>query len=314
MTRVRRVAVLAAVLGACSGDDTAKPEIVVADAGATPQLLGATATTVFWSASGGGMATLVSGASIASLPAQGAQLASAVGPVAAAGDHVIFVTDRATISLVDATGTVQSVTGGTPDIVAGSSAEMPVVAWTVGAMVSWGVDAVQRTVTLNKVVSCDNARVTSEHIYVAVDDPNGRRLLRIEQRNGNITPITSSVTWAPMFPGGGTAGSTYKGRIVGADDDAALWLVEEMPSRRAILVREPLVGEPSVLLQHIAGASGFFVAPDALYWQEGDALLTAPRAGGDADIAATGIGTAGAYADGYIYFTSGVAIERVRVK
>jgi hypothetical protein len=69
-----------------------------------------------------------------------------------------------------------------------------------------------------------------------------------------------------------------------------------------------------VLLEHIRGASGFFATADSLYWQEADALLTAPRTGGAASIVASDLGPVGAVADGYAYFTQGVAIERLRVE
>lgn len=317
MTRTLRPAVLAVVLGACGSDSASAPEIVVADAtldGAAPRLIGATATTVFWSGASGS-STLVAGASLASLPAQASQqLASGVGPVAHAGDHVVFVTDRAIISRVDSTGAIEPVASGTPEALAGSAAAVPVVAWSAGPVVSWGATDAQMTATLTKIDDCDHALVTAQQIYVACDGTSGRRLLRIDQRTGDVTPITAASTWAPMFPGGGMAGATYSGRIVGGDDDGALWLVEEMPSRRGILVLEPVVGEPSVLLEHIARASGFFASADTLYWQESDALLSAPRAGGAASIVAAQIGTTGAFADGYVYFTNGTAIERLRVE
>jgi hypothetical protein len=114
-----------------------------------------------------------------------------------------------------------------------------------------------------------------------------------------------------MFPGGASDGATYRGRIVHADDDGALWLVEEIPSGRGIVVSEPVQGDATVLLEHLAGASGFFATPDALYWQEDDALLSAPRAGGAAEIISSLPGPAGALADGYIYFVDGTAIKRL---
>jgi hypothetical protein len=43
-------------------------------------------------------------------------------------------------------------------------------------------------------------------------------------------------------------------------------------------------------------------------------LLTAPRTGGAASIVASDLGPVGAVADGYAYFTQGVAIERLRVE
>ena len=316
MARGLRFAIVAAALGAC-GDDgaTRTPEVVIADAslgGSMPTVLGATATTVFWSSSSGAT-TLVGGASLASLPAQGSQLAAASGPVAHAGDYVAFVTDG-TISRVDAAGTVQRLTAGAPDALGAGSASPPVIAWTVGPVLSWGPDDAQSTATFTKIDSCDHAFVASQQIYVACDGASGRRLLRVDQRSGDVTPVIASSTLAPMFPGGAMAGSTYRGRIVDGDNEGVLWLVEEMPSQRAILVLQPLQGEPTLLLEHVARASGFFATADSLYWQEGDALLTAPRSGGPAAIVATDLGTVGAVADGYAYFTHGVAIERLRVE
>jgi len=142
---------------------------------------------------------------------------------------------------------------------------------------------------------------------------SGPGLRRIEQNSGMITPVTASSTWGPMFPGGSPIGATYKGRIVDANDDGALWLVEEMPSGRGIVVSEPVQGDATLLLEHVNGATGFFATSDAMYWQEGDELLTAPRAGGAASIVATLPGPAGAIADGYAYFVDGNAIKRLPV-
>lgn len=304
----------AAVLGACGGDDTTA-EVVLRDAtlgGSPPAVFGATADVVMWSASTGAT-TLVAGSSLASLPATGTQLATSTGPVAHDGDHVLFVADD-TISRAGVDGTVRRILTAAPDVLAGGGSPAAAFAWTAGPVVSWGIDDTQLTATLTKIDRCDHARVTGQHVYVACDGTSGRRLLRIDQRTAAITPVTASSTWAAMFPGGGRTGATYRGRIADADDDGALWLVEEMPSGRGIVVLEPVQGEPSVLLEHLSGATAFFRTDDALYWQEGDALLTAPRAGGAASIAASLPGPAGAFADGYVYFTHGVAIERLRVE
>jgi hypothetical protein len=308
---VRCCAMLVAVLGACGGDSTDPTEVVIADAslgGAAPSVLGATSTTVFWSAS-----TRIGGGSLASLPAAGAELAVASGPVAHAGEHVVFVADG-NISHVDIEGVVQRITTGAPDAVAGNAAASPVVVWTTGPMVEWGVDDPQMTTSLPRIDRCDHLRVTAKQIYVAADGASTRRLLRIDQQTGDITAITASSTWAPMFPHGGTAGATYRGRIVDADDEGVLWLVEEMPTERGLLVSAPMQGDASVLLDHVSGASGFFASETALYWQEGDELLTAPRTGGAASIVASLPGPAGGFADGYVYFTNGAAIERLRVE
>lgn len=300
-----------ATAGACGGSESG-PEIVVPDAslgGAPPVLLGATATTVFWSAASGATSTLIGGASVASLPATGMQLASATGAIAQAGDHVLFV-DGSRILRVDGTGSVEGVDSGTPEALGGDAS---ITAWGMGADVAWKGSA-NGSATLIRIDRLDHLRVANRQIHIAADGAGGRRLVRVDAGSGTPTSVTTSASWAPMFPGGGIAGSTYQGRIVDADDEAALWLVEEMPSERGILVREPVQGEASVLLEHVKHASGFFASADALYWQEGDALLTASRAGGPADIAATLTGTAGAFADGYIYIADGAAISRLRVE
>lgn len=306
-------ATLAVLLTACGSDSGPSFELVISDArvdGGAPVVLGATASTVTWSASAGGGITLVARGSLAKLPTEQQKVATATGPVATAGDSVLFAADN-TISRVDVDGTVERLTAGTPEALAGSAEAVPVIAWTSGAVVSWGVDDAQRTATLTKIDRCDHARVSSHHIFVAADGASGRRLLRIEQSTGVITPVTASSTWAPMFPGTAADGSTYRGRIVHADDDGALWLVEEMPSGRGIVVSEPVQGDAAVLLEHLTNASGFFATPDALYWQEDDALLSAPRAGGPAEIVASLPGAAGAVADGYVYFVDGTAIKRL---
>jgi hypothetical protein len=214
---------------------------------------------------------------------------------------------------VDASGVIEGVNNATPDTLAGS-ASGEITAWAKGADVTWDGGAASGTATLPRIERCDHLRVADREIHIAADGTSGRRLLRIDRVSAEVTSVTSSATWATMFPGGSIAGSAYQGRIVDADDEAALWLVEEMPSERAILVREPVQGESTILLEHVAHATGFFASSEALYWQEGDALLTAPRTGGPASIEATIAGTAGAFADGYIYIADGAAISRLRVE
>jgi hypothetical protein len=215
---------------------------------------------------------------------------------------------------VDGAGTVEGVNNGTPEVLGGSASETAITVWATGADVTWSGGAGSGSATLTRIDRCDHLRVADRQIHIAADGAGGRRLLRVDAGSAEVTSVTTSATWAPMFPGGSIAGSTYRGRIVDADGEAALWLVEEMPSERAILVREPVQGEATVLLEHVAHAAGFFASADALYWQEGDALLTAPRTGGPASIAATLTGSAGAYADGYVYITDGAAISRLRVE
>ncbi len=305
----------AAGVGACGSDSDPTSETVVANAslaGAAPRVLAVTPTTVFWSAAQGST-TLVGAASLTSLPAPGGQIATSAGPVAPAGEHVVVIEDGL-ISRVDPDGTARRIVSGMPDAVAGSSAEPPVLAWSTAATLAWGIDDVQMSIDLTKVDACDHLYVTPRRILVAADGATGRRVLSVDQRTGDATPITSSDAWASMFPDGPRPSSTYAGRIVGGDDDEVLWLVEETPSRRAILISHSATREPTVLLQYITGATAFFTTDDALYWQEDDALLTAPRAGGAASIAANLPGAAGAISGGFIYFTNGSAIERMRVE
>lgn len=303
-------------LGACGEPAATSSEVVVADAtlgGAPPVVISATAGAVMWTSSPSAGMTHVGGASVATLPAQGQDLATASGPVAPAGDYVVFAASGR-ISRVTLGGAPERIVAVTPDALGGNEKVPPVSAWTSGGVLSWGVDSEEMTATLTRVDSCDHARVTSGDIFVAATTNGERRLLRVDQQTGAVAGVTSSTTWADMFPGGGMAGATYAGRIVGADDHGALWLVEEMPSKRGVLVDAPVQGETAVLLEHVMGASGFFASQDALYWQEGDELLTAPRTGGAASIVASLPGAAGAFADGYVYFVNGSAIERLRVE
>jgi hypothetical protein len=313
--RALLAALVATAAAGCGSDSEPTAEVVVADAtlgGAQLRVLGATSTTLFW-ASSQGSTTLVGSASLSTLPAQGVQIATSTGPVAQAGGHVVVVADGL-ITRVDPDGTARRIVTGMPGAVAGNAAEPPTLAWAMGADLSWGVDDAQQTVALTKVDACNHLRVTSRRILVAADSATGRRVLSVDQRTGTATAITSSEPWAPMFPGGAQPGSTYVGRIVDGDDDSVLWLVEEMPSRRGIVISLATDGEPAVLLPYLSGASGFFATTDALYWQEDDALLMAARTGGAASIVATVPGAAGAVVDGYVYFANGAAIERQRIE
>jgi len=303
-------------LVACGGGSEEPPasEVVVADAslgGAPPSVIGATGSTVFWTAS-----SQIPAASVGTVPAMGVPLATATGLVAHGGDHVVFI-DGGSIARVDASANPRPVTAASPEALAASPAllpDLPRIAWTNGAVVSWGVETAEMTATLNKVDRCDHLVATREQIYVAADGASGRRLLRVDPRNGEVSPVTASSTWAAMFPGGARGGATYAGRIVAADETQVLWLVEEIPTGRGLLIAKSLTGDPVVLLEHVTGASGFFASDTALYWQEGTELLTAARGGGEASIVATLPGPAGALADGYVYFADGNSIERLRVE
>ena len=194
----------------------------------------------------------------------------------------------------------------------------PVLVWTEGAVVSWGNGDLMESATLPKIIRCERVQITTQNIYIGAEGTSERRLLRIDRTTGTVFPHTASSTHSASFPGGPTSGAAYRGRLVGADDLGALWLVEETAPgaaspARAILVSVPNVGESTVLLEHITGASAFFTTEDAFYWQERDALLTAPRSGGAASIAGHLPGTAGAIDSGFIYFIEGTAIQRLHL-
>jgi len=307
-----RIALALVGLAACGSSDEPSFEVVVDDAslgGASPVLVGATSSTVFWRA---GYA--IGGASVETVPATGSQLAMAASAaIGHAGDFVAFVTEGR-VSRVGADGRVARVAPGAPTVVGGNDLTPPVVAFVENAQLSWGPDDAQDTATLGRINTCEQVLVTREQIYIVGTANGGSRLLRVEQGTGTVTPITTSLYQAELFPGGGMAGATYTGRVVDANDEAALWLVEEQPSKRAIVVSQPVRGDASVVLEYMQNASGFFASETTLYWQEGDTLLSAPRTGGSASIETDLPGTLGAYADGYLYVVNGNAIERLKVE
>jgi hypothetical protein len=314
---VIRASIIAAVLlGACGTD--AGPELVVRDAAmgaGVPTLLGADPGTVYWSLSTGSGPRQVAGSSLASLPAEGQQLGTASGPIAQAGDHVVFVTNGTVVRVGVATPPTKVATV-TADALGESADPEPVLVWTEGAAVSWGNGDVMGSATLSRIVRCDHLRVTATSIYVAADGATERRLLRVDRKTGSVFPLTASNPHGASFPGGAAEGAVYRGRLVGADDAGALWLVEEIVAgatspARAILVSVPEAGATSILLEHVSGASAFFTVADAFYWQERTALLTAPRSGGAAAIVGHLPGTAGAIDSGFVYFVDGNAIERL---
>lgn len=308
-----RIALALVGLAACgSSGDEASFEVVVEDArlgGASPVLVGATSSTIFWRA---GYA--IGGAAVDTVPSTGSQLAiAASAAIGQAGDFVAFVTDGR-VSRVGADGMVARVAPGAPTVVGGNDLTPPVVAFVENMQLSWGPDDVQDTATLSRLTTCEQVLVTREQIYITGTANGGTRLLRVDQETGTVTTIATSIYRADLFPGGGQAGATYTGRIVDVSDDAALWLVEEQPSKRAIVVREPVRGDASVVLEYMQNATGFFASDTTLYWQEGETLLSAPRAGGSASIETELPGTLGAYADGYLYIANGNAIERLKVE
>lgn len=309
---MRLFAVVFAIATACSGSDPS-PEIVVKDAslgGGAPHVLGATSSGVFWTT--GAMPTLVGAARVVSLPAMGTQIASVDGPLAAADELVVFG-NKGRVASVDLDGMLHGVSSAMPEAV-GANGAVQIFAWSVGGTLTWSANGAEQSATLARIDTCDQLEVTPTTIYATADGGSDRRLVRIDQTTGVATQITSATRRSSLFPGGAMAGATYTGRIVDAGDMGVLWLVEELPTHRAILVSEPVAGDPSVVLAHIMNASGFFASPTDLYWQEGAELLTAPRAGGPASIITSLPGPAGALADGCIYYVNGMAIERLRVE
>lgn len=315
MSRAATIALV--LLGACGTD--ASPELVVRDAamgGGVPSLLGADPGAVYWSVTTSNSPTkVVAGGSLATLPVNGVALGNASGPIAQVGDHVVYAAGgsivRASVAIAEAK--VASVVA---DALTESVDPDPVLVWTTGAVVSWGNGDVMDSATLSRIVRCDHLRITATSIYVAADGASERRLLRIDRTTGMVSPLSASSTHAASFPGGEATGATYRGRLVGADDVGALWLVEETAMgttspARAILLSIPEQGEATVLLEHVNGASAFFTRSEAFYWQEGDALLTAPRAGGAASIVHRVSGTVGAIDSGFVYYVEGSAIERL---
>ena len=311
-----RSIIAAALLCACGTD--ASPELVVRDAAmgaGVPTLLGANPGAVYWSISSGSGPRVVAGSSLSTLPSDGQQLAMASGPIAQVGDHVIF-SNSGSILRVDVASPPAKVASVVAEALGESLDADPVLVWTEGPVVSWGNGDLMESATLPKIIRCEQVRITATNIYIGAEGISERRLLRIDRATGTVFPRTASSSHSALFPGGAKAGAAYRGRLVGADALGALWLVEETATgaispARAIVVSVPDVGESSVLLEHISGASAFFTTDDAFYWQERDALLTAPRTGGAAAIAGYLPGTAGAIDSGFIYFVEGTAIERL---
>ncbi len=314
---IRAATIAIVLLGACGTDDVS-PELVVRDAalgGGVPMILGAHPDAVYWSVSSGTAPKKIGGSSLSALPADGQELGMAMGPIAQVGDHVIYATD---VSILRASVTSEpaKVASVVAEALGESDEANPVVVWTAGAVVSWGNGDAMDSVTLSRIVRCDHLRVTETSIYVAADGASERRLFRIDRRTGAVSGLTSSSTHAASFPGGETIGATYRGRLVGADAGGALWLVEEILTGatapgRALLLSVPDQGDPEVLLPYVNGASGFFTRSEAFFWQEGDALLTAPRSGGAASIALRVTGTVGAIDSCFVYYVEGSAIERL---
>lgn len=316
-TRSARAALFAAILLAGCGTDDPSPELVVGDAsmgGGTPSLLGASASSVYWSVSSTG-GKRIGGGALAALPADGQELVMATGAVTHAGDHVIAVAG-ATILRVGVDSPAARVMSGTADVLAETPEAMPRLVWTVADKLYWGANEAEGSVVMPRTVRADHVRASKRWCYAAVESSGERRLLRVDRSTGAVGVGAGSARYADAFPGGAKTGATYRGRVVGADDRGGFWLVEETAAGettpgRAILVGVAEDGVATVLLEHIQNPAAFFVTDDAFYWQEGEALLTAPREGGAASIAAHLPGTAGALADGFLYYVTGSSIERL---
>ncbi|MBL0214781.1 MAG: hypothetical protein IPQ07_12970 [Myxococcales bacterium] len=305
------------LLGAC-GTDPAAPELVIRDATmgmGSPVVLGASADSVYWSVGSGNGPRLAAGGSLASLPAAGQPLGMASGSIAQVADHVLLVNDS---SIVRASVAVPAtkVANVPAESLTESDEAAPILVWSEGAKVSWGDGEALGTATLTKILHCDQLVITGSSIFVGATGTSEDRLLRIDRATSTVFPLSASSTHAMSFPGGGATGASYRGRLVGADAVGAAWLVEEVPAgataaSRTILVSYPAQGEPSVALEHIGASSAFFVDADAFYWQEGEVLLTAPRAGGAASILGHLPATAGAIEAGFVYYTKDGSILRL---
>ncbi|CAN5778662.1 hypothetical protein BH11MYX3_BH11MYX3_01900 [soil metagenome] len=313
-TRAASVSLL--LLAACT-DSSSTSELVVRDAAlgaGAPVVLGVNQGAVYWSVGVGGTRQ-AAGSSLATLPAEGRLLGAAAGPLVMAGDHLLLATADSIVR-TDLAAQPRTIVKASAQALGQAPGVSGMVAWSTGPMITWGELEAPVLATLPKVERCDHMLITSASLYVAGDSTSERRLMRIDRASHLVLPRTDSKSYGAAFPGGAQDGATYRGRIVGAAADAAYWLVEELPagktaSTRAILVSVPDVGMPSVVLEHIGAVSTFFVTDDAFYWQEDDALLTAPRAGGSATIAAQLPGRAGAVADGFVYYATGTTIERL---
>jgi hypothetical protein len=310
--------IIAALLAGCGTDDPT-PELVVTDASmgsGTPTLIGASAGSVYWSLSASG-GKRIAGGSLVSLPTDGHEVLMATGAVAHAGDHVVGVSGS-TILRAGVDTAPSRVMSGTADVLAETPEAVPRLVWTVGDKIYWGANEAEGSAVMPRTIRADHVRASKRWCYAAVDASGERRMIRVDRTTAAIGFGPGSERYAESFPGGAKTGATYRGRIVGADDAGAFWLVEEIASGATTPARAVLVNLPenapaaTVVLENINAPVAFFVADDAFYWQEGDALLTASRDGGAASIAAHLDGTAGALADGFVYYvTSSGSIERL---
>jgi len=280
----------------------------------TPAVVGASQNAVYWSVAQPNTTKVVLGSSLANLPGQASELGVSTGPIAAVGDHVVLATTKAILR----TGVT------TPEVGIASSAADAVgegpdgmLVWFADGKLQWGASSSEGSAML-RVARATTMFATAKRIYVAGLPSNSTdaRLIHFDRATKTATTAAGSMELAERFPGGPIANAQYRGRLVGADDTGAQWLVTETPDEatsatRAILVSVPVTGEPTVLLDRIGAVSELFSTPDGFYWQEGDAILSAPKSGGSATLEAHIEGQAGAVADGFVYYVRGAAIERL---
>lgn len=279
-------------------------------------VVGADGDAVYWSVTQPNTTKLVFGSSVEELPRTGTQLGVSSGPVVQVGDHVVFATAKTVVraSIATAESSIAASTAGA----VGESPDGAFV-WFVDGQIQWGAKAMEGS-TMTRLSRANAIVASAARTYVAgtIGTSTDWRLLRLDRGGDRAVIVAGSMELAEKFPGGSVAMSSYRGRLVGADDAGALWLVSETAEdesipTRAILVSVPVEGEPSVLLDRIGAVTAFFATPERFYWQEGDAVLSAPTSGGAASLEAHIAGQAGAVADGFVYYVNGAAIERLAV-
>ncbi len=304
-------------LGACGTDAPGTPEVVVDDASSGAgaiSVVGASADAVYWSVAQANTTKLVFGSSLAD--GTGTQLGVSTGPIVNVRDHVVLATTKTVVR----TG-VSTPEAAINSNMAEAVTENPdgVFVWFAGGELAWGAKTMEGS-AMTRLSRANAICATADHTYVAgtFGTSTEWRLFRLDRGSNRLMTVVGSTELAEKFPGGAETTSAYRGTLVDADDSGARWLVTEthdedsLPSR-AILVSVPVEGEPTLLLEHVGAVTGFFATSDRLYWQEGDAVLSAPKAGGAATLEAHITGQAGAVSNGFIYYVNGSAIERLAV-
>lgn len=283
--------------------------------GRMPAVVGASRDAVYWSVAQPNTTKLVFGAPVARLPAGASDLGVSAGPLAHVGDHLVLGTSKAVVRTGMTTPSEEGISSSLIDAV-GETPDAKLV-WFADGMLQWGASAAEGSAML-RVARGTSIVASAKQIYVAglARSSTDARLVRFDRGTMDSVSLAGSMELADRFPGGPLANAQYRGQLVDADDAGARWLVTETPEEastpaRAILTSISASGEATVLLDRIGAVSGFFSTPDGFYWQEGDAILSAPRKGGGARLEARIEGTAGAVADGFVYYVNGAAIERL---